>query len=588
MKIKSAKLSRFFSVLPSRLFFLFIFLYFVFFGSHILFFQEKTSLFIFSSDFLAESIKQLGGFLVYLSGFLATFSYHPVTGALIYATILWMIVVFSLEITLAVSGSKKMLIPFLAGLALFYLQLDYRYLLFNNTGILLQILFFWLSIRYLKGFIPVLLVPLIYYLTGGFTWIYLVMFSAWLLTQRPEVWLLKIISLWLVILLFFWLSKEFLFFQSAGTLLKYPFTESDTGSQIYIFSAAVIMIAFLPILSAAGKKNPVRTEIFRIPAVIAGSALLFILLSVIAVLKYDKKISRYFRVENLFYQGRYQDVIDYNIRYPSGNILTLFLNNIALCETGRLNDMLFHFRQSPDGGTLFLKWDISGEISRRGGYFYYTIGMMNEARRWAFENMVTRGMTPEGLRLLIRADIINGDYKTAAKYINILKNTLFYRKEAKEYEKLLFDDKAVDLHPELGERRRNRVQTDFITISGDPLINVERILATGSMNRKVFEYRLAWLLLTKNYPGISHEWNKLGEYGFEKVPVHIDEAATAIKILYGGQFAPQGNLTVNPDTEIRFEKFLQIFQAYGNNLKTARPALEKQFGNTFWYWTFYH
>lgn len=141
MKIKSAKLTGFFSVLPSRMFFLFAFLYFYFFGNHVLFFQEKTSLFIFSFEFLTENIKQPGGFLVYISAFLTTFSCYPAAGALIYATILWMIVVFSLEITVAVSGSKRVLIPYLAGLALFYLQLDYRYLLLNNTGILLQILF---------------------------------------------------------------------------------------------------------------------------------------------------------------------------------------------------------------------------------------------------------------------------------------------------------------------------------------------------------------------------------------------------------------------------------------------------------------
>jgi hypothetical protein len=48
------------------------------------------------------------------------------------------------------------------------------------------------------------------------------------------------------------------------------------------------------------------------------------------------------------------------------------------------------------------------------------------------------------------------------------------------------------------------------------------------------------------------------------------------------------NLKINPDTEIRFERFLQTFQAYGNNPGSAEPALRKQFGNTFWYWTFYH
>jgi hypothetical protein len=193
-----------------------------------------------------------------------------------------------------------------------------------------------------------------------------------------------------------------------------------------------------------------------------------------------------------------------------------------------------------------------------------------------------------GGHLIIKTDIINCNYETAEKYIRILKKTLFYRNEAKEFEKLLFNDQAIGLHPELGDKRRNKIHTDFFSVTKDPYINVERILATDSLNRKAFEYKLAWLLLKKDYHGISYEWDNLEQYGFKKIPVHVEEAAIAIKVLYTGQLPSPGNLVIDPDTEIRFNRFLQTFQAYGNNLRSAEPALNKQFGNTFWYWTFYH
>jgi len=214
--------------------------------------------------------------------------------------------------------------------------------------------------------------------------------------------------------------------------------------------------------------------------------------------------------------------------------------------------------------------------------------MINDAHRWAFEDMVTRGLTPEGLKLIIKTEIINGNYKTAQKYNSTLRKTLFYRNDAREYEKLLVNDQLIDSHPELGEKRRNKIRTDFISITDDPVINIERILATDSLNRKAYEYKLAWLLLKKDYRGISGEWNNLEKYGFKKIPVHVEEAAVAIKVLYTGQLPPPGNLMINPDTEVRFERFLQTFQAFGNNPKSAEPALRKQFGNTFWYWTFYN
>ncbi len=69
--------------------------------------------------------------------------------------------------------------------------------------------------------------------------------------------------------------------------------------------------------------------------------------------------------------------------------------------------------------------------------------MINEAHRWAYENMIIKGLNPEGLKMLIKTELINGNYKTASKYISVLKKAPFYRSEAKAYESLLFNDNAV-------------------------------------------------------------------------------------------------------------------------------------------------
>jgi hypothetical protein len=48
------------------------------------------------------------------------------------------------------------------------------------------------------------------------------------------------------------------------------------------------------------------------------------------------------------------------------------------------------------------------------------------------------------------------------------------------------------------------------------------------------------------------------------------------------------NLKIDPQIEVKFNQFLQTFKLYGNNLKTAQPFLKQKFGNTFWYYAFYH
>jgi hypothetical protein len=263
------------------------------------------------------------------------------------------------------------------------------------------------------------------------------------------------------------------------------------------------------------------------------------------------------------------------------------LNNIALCETDQLNDLLFHFRQSPNGNTLFLKWEMAGEVLKRGGYFYYTIGMVNEAHRWAFENMVMKGHSPEGLKMLIRTELINGNYKMASKYIVLLKNTLYYSKEATAFEKLLFNDKAIDTDKELGEKRRSKIKTDFFSITDDPTVNIERILSKDSVNRKAFEYKIAFLLLKKDYQHITDFLPQFERLGFNKIPVHTGEAAIAFAVLNRKPLPELGKLSIDPQTELRWTHFLQTFQANGNNIKAAEPALRKDFWSTYWYYSFY-
>jgi hypothetical protein len=576
-----------FSYLPYLVFFLASFLFFAFFGDYVCFFQEKSSLFIFSYDYLNENLHQPGSIIIYLGKFLSTFYFYPVAGAIIISLIICLIVYLITKILSYLSGDESVFVPLLFGVAVFFLQTNYQFLLYNSLGILLQLTFFYLTIKHLKGWLPVFIFPFWYFVTGGFAWIFCLMFTFYLVSKSWRIGWSKIISLWFLNLLIIYISKEFIFFQTTRTLIFYPFSNSDTGSQFKLFLPVVALLVLLPIIAGIKirlfphKKDP---NLFY---KIIPSLILVILVVTTASLRFDKKAKQYFHVEKLFYQNRLEEIIEYNSKNPSTNILTSFLNNIALCETGRLNDQLFYFPQSPDGQTLFLKWEMIGEVLRRGGYFYYTIGMINEAHRWAFENMVMKGISPEGLKMLIKTELIYGNYKMAAKYIPILKKTIFYRSEASGFEKLLFDDKAVESNPELGEKRKSRITRDFFAITDDPYINIERVLATDSLNRKAFEYKLAYLLLKKNNVSIAAELSKLERYGFKKIPVHLEEAAAAYKILNSGPLSDFGNLQIDAHTELRFNQFLQTFQSYGNDLKAAEPVLKQKFGNTFWYWAFY-
>ena len=576
--------------LPYLVFFIASFIYYGFFVDYILFYQEKSSLFIFSSDFLLENLHQPGGFLIWLGKFLSTFFYYPLAGALIVTSILTLIVTIVTNIIRLLTGKNSIIFPFMIGFALFYLQTDYRFLIYNNMGLLLQLLLFYLTIRYLiflKRWIPVVIIPFWYFATGGFSWIFSLMLTFYFLSDNEKKGWIKIIALWCLNLLILYFSKEFPFFQTGRNLLTFPFTELNTGSQSVFFLSVAGILSFLPVLTRIRFHKPGKFIISDFVEGFIKTSLAVIILVIIGVHRFDLKTKQYFQVEKLFYQNKFDELIAFNTANPSTNSLTIFLNNIALCETNKLNDLLFHFLQSPDGKTLFLKWEMLGEVLKRGGYFYYTTGMVNEAHRWAFENMVMKGHSPEGLKMLIRTELINGNFEMASRYITLLKKTAFYNKEAISFEKLLFNDAAINADPELGEKRKNKVETDFFSITDDPYINIERILASDSLNRKAFEYKLAFLLLKKDYQGIANEIPKFTSLGFTKLPVHIEEAAVALSVFNNGKLPDVGNIQINKNTGLRWEQFLTVFQQYGTDPKASEPALRRQFGNTFWYYAFY-
>jgi hypothetical protein len=587
MTINQIQLNRFLKYLPYGLFFLAAFIYYSFFASHIFYFQEKSSLFVFSSDYLKENMQQPGGLLVYISSFLTSFGHYPFAGSFIITAVLLFVIILSSGIIRKISGKSAGPFPWLIALILFYLQCNYQYLFVNNLGILFQLAFFRLALNRPKGWLPVVFIPVWYYFTGGFALIYVIMYVLWQIFERPERFLYRMVTLLILSFVSFYIFAEFLFFQETKNLLTFPWSPEGTGMQTNIFTGAVCAICILPVLAVIRKRNALSDRLSGQRYALFGSALLVVIMLSVTIFKYDKKTLNYFRVEKMFVENRFQELIDFNLKNLSSNTLTSYLNNIALCETGRLNDLLFHFPQSTDGSTLFLKWEIVSEILRRGGYFYYCTGMINEAHRWAFEYMVMKGLTPEGLKMMIKTELINGNYKTAGRYNNILRRTFFYRKDAKEFDKLLYNDAAINSHPEYGQKRRIKVKRDFFSITDDPFINVERVIATDSLNRQAFEYKLAWLLINKDYQGIANEWKNLGRYNFKSIPVHIEEAGVAIKSLYNINLPAAGNLRISNVTENRFVTFLQIFQSYGSNLQSAEPALKKQFGDTFWYYVFY-
>jgi hypothetical protein len=569
------------------LFFLITFIFFAFFADYIFFYQEKSSLFIFSSDYLMECFHQPGSSVVYLGKLLSTFYFIPVAGSAIVSLIICLVIFFTSKILSVITGNHRKYLSLIAGGIMFYLHTNYHFQLFNSIGILLQLIFFFIIVKHLRGWLPVLISPVIYLLTGGFAWLLFLIYAIYLISNDFRKASQKIISLIGLNLLVILILKDFVLFQTFKTLIIYPLSNDNLKYQLLFFLplGLLIILAF-----SYGKIKSGILSCIRIPENIISLLpfiLTIVLVMTIAWIRFDDRTRIYFQAEKLFLQNNFEELIEFNKKNPSTNILTSYLNNIALCEKGVLNDQLFHFLQKSDGQTLFLKWEMNEEVLRRGSYFYYTIGMINEAHRWAFENMVMRGFAPEDLIMLIKTELIKGNYLMASKYIRILKKTIFYRKKARGFEALLFNDDAVNSHPELGLKRKTSVLKDFFVITDDPISNIDKLLTQDSTNHNAYQYRLAYMLIRKDYKRIVAELPKLGNHGFKSMPEHLEEAVIVYKTLNLGPLPNTDGIHFNPKTELRFKQYLQTLSYYKNDLKAAEPILKQKFGTTFWYWALF-
>lgn len=560
--------------------------YLYWFVNYLFFYQEKSSLFLLTFSYLAEHLSQPGGFLKYLGELQSAFYYYPLAGAgmvsLEICVVVFLIALTGKEIT----GRMVFFVPFAAGAALFYLQTHYQYSSFNTIGILLQLLFFLLTIRFLKGkreWFAVAFFPGWYLLTGSYSLVYLSLFLFHSVFQKgSEAWLKPLVMLAAGVL-FFYIGERFLFYQSPETLLVFPFSPQNTGMQIKLFVPVVAGISLLPVVFKIQRRvNNNFAFWFQF-----SPFMIIVFMVLLAPQRIDKKNSHYFHVEKLFYQQQYDKIIAFNSQFPSNNMLTNYLNNIALAETGILTDALFRFPQSPDGSTLFLKWDLSSEILKRGGWFYYSLGMINEANRWAYEYMVMRGNTPEGLKMLIKTELINGNYAVAEKYIHILGQSVFYRDEAQKFRQMLFNDGKVEADSELGAKRKLKTRQDFFVLAENPLASLDGILAADSTNRMALQYQFAWLLLQKDYAQVTELLPMLENAGFQWIPKNIEEAVVAYCLLNQLPFPALEKLAINPQTPQQFQQYYQIFQQNGDTREQAQRALQKYAG-TYWYYVFFN
>lgn len=277
-------------------------------------------------------------------------------------------------------------------------------------------------------------------------------------------------------------------------------------------------------------------------------------------------------------EKNWDDVLLLTTKYmDSGrsNQLISYFHNLALYHTGKLPYHLFDYPQTAGVKALYFPWNSDSRESEYGHFLYEDLGYMNEAQRWESEAMVVWGETAPHLLNLARYNIANNRPKVAQRFINLLKQSHFYNKEAEQLEQLLPTQKVPGLRNSLPLNNEAPVRFANIINIGPEL---QYLCEQDSTNQMAFEYLMGYLLLSNDVMRFADNLKFIRHFSYQKMPPVYEEALYIYKLGVGDEAFAKAGFSISDQTGNRFRQYYNLYK------NKEMRKLQAEFGNTYWYY----
>lgn len=223
---------------------------------------------------------------------------------------------------------------------------------------------------------------------------------------------------------------------------------------------------------------------------------------------------------------QWDKIIEKAEKKPATTPLGVSCVNLALSQKGMLADRLFEFYQNGGEG-LFPTFtrDMISPVST--AEIFFRLGMVNDAERYMFEAQEAIPNYRKSARLtrrIIECDIINGNYKVAAKLLRRLQETLFYSNWANQTMALLGNEKAINRHPIYGKLRKYREKKqDFLFSDREMDQMLGLLFLNDNHNKMAYEYLMCYELLQRDMEKFM-QYYPLGRFvGYDHIPRTFQE-----------------------------------------------------------------
>lgn len=501
-------------------------------------FQEQYQMFLFDTGYFLERIVLPGGLADYISEFLVQFYYMPVLGGAIIALLL-------MGIQAAVWGLMKQygarhdfpgyLLSFLPSIALWCAMGDQNVLLSFIVALFGALVIGWIHNRFHNRLVKVVFelvsTALVYWFLGPVVFLYAALMIGDTLKnakQKGNVFSGIGYSVCILVLTIAWILLT-------TQTLQYPLYRIFAGLNYYRYPGAISPLPFvvmvwavvIPFLGMIPCRQKSLQKLQQSKVVIVLSYVLVIVASWFGIkASFDEMTYELIDYDFLVRTEQWDKIIEKAEKKTATTPLSVSCVNLALSQKGMLADRLFEFYQNGGEG-LFPTFtrDMISPVST--AEIFFRLGMVNDAERYMFEAQEAIPNYRKSARLtrrIIECDIINGNYKVAAKLLRRLQKTLFYSNWANQTMALLGNEKAINRHPIYGKLRKYREKKqDFLFSDREMDQMLGLLFLNDNHNKMAYEYLMCYELLQRDMEKFM-QYYPLGRFvGYDHIPRTFQE-----------------------------------------------------------------
>ncbi len=463
---------------------------------------EQWQTFIYQSDYITRTLAQPGGCIRLITAFILQFFGHPLAGTLFTALLLTLIALLMNDILRRWSGGTVtfplVLFPVLS---LFLLHFEAWYQYTGTVALLLMLLLLRLHLCFrhffLKTGYAVVSTVVLFIVAGPIAFLY----GCLLLVM--ELYYLQLRSLW-------FLFMPLLAYVSALLSMRWGYAGELKHVLLpygyFMLRLSPGFIVYLPwVLTAAVFVLTALFARIKLPKVWMKALLAVALLT--GVVKFaatgieqavDHKYETFKELNYYIYHNDWEKIVTKCGTIPMNNLLYQNCLNLALAEQGVLADLLFR-EPCYDIRTIYALGEKNPHIYALLSDVYFSMGHIALSQRYAFEGNGSLGnFSPRLLKRLVQTNLVYGCYGVAAKYLEVLEHTLYYKEWARAHKRFLWDDKAVEADPLLGSKRKCLFPDNRFSATKGLDDDLKQIILQNPEHRATIQYLGCLYLLSKD------------------------------------------------------------------------------------------